>query len=362
MPNRISAFSLAIIVLISIFALSIRLQIFLKRTDLVGDEFCQYNRTNIYPLFPFWQNTREFDDVTTFPGHYLFLFPFIRTFASDALFLRTPTFIMQVLLFIFLYYVSKSFFKTIWGYIIAFIIVCFNATLIVHSLELRPYSSLPTLALVSFYYADVCVRQKTELNLFQKSIILMLYIFMALFYAYGIFIILLPIFYQFLTRTPGLSNKNNFKFLITLITISCLIWAWYIAGFIWLRYVSAEPTPLLGFNTFKYIQNPFVNFLGFMKGIFGNMMGRKELYFLFGGFIAMLFIPKTEKIKQIYFFMLLIVFPPLLSCLSSLLSHYDYVQRHFCWAMPFFAILIAWQWDSFIYNVIQRFFVKRNIQ
>ncbi len=349
--DRSLILKLSIVIAISIFALFIRIHSYIQQGKLIGDEAVQYSIGKL-SFYPVWRNDKTFDDVTSFPGHYLFLWPFINSYDANNFALRTPTIVMQILFFFILYFASKPLFKTCWGYFIVYAIVCFNENLLIHSLELRPYSSLPTLSLLSLYYSDILIRQKTKLNNFQKVLAIFLYIFICLFNAYGIFIILLPMIYHFLTtknwRTQDFKSYD-YRFLITLLAISCAIWGWYMLGF-FLGTYGEKKTFVRTMETFLFVPNPFHNLIDFLRTILGNLMGFKPFHFLFAGFLCSLFISRKESIQQMIFLIILIILPVSLTCLASWKAHYIFVPRHFSWAIPYFAILIAWQWDSFIYH------------
>jgi len=107
-------------------------------------------------------------------------------------------------------------------------------------------------------------------------------------------------------------------------------------------------------HTFQYIPNPLVNFVGFLKAIFGNLIGYKSLYFLLIIMLLSLILPHKNRNKQIGFFLLLIVIPITLNLLSSLIIGYWFIQRQFVWVMPFFAFLLGWSVDSLTSGTISR--------
>lgn len=348
---------LMIVVLISLVALFIRFDTFINRGGLLGDERTQYELVREIKFLPVWRNDIAFDDVTTFPGHYLFLYPFIKSIDIDSFAVRFPAIVMQFLFFVLFYLCCNTIFKTVWGFLIAFLIVSFNVTLINHAFELRPYSSLPTFALFSFYCSDLIIRQKIKLHWMWKILILILYMFMASFYAYAIFFILLPAVYQLISNKIYKLNDLqlfDYRFLFMTIIASLFVWGWYMTGFMLGSLTGRGHLAIVGLDTFQHIPNPFVDVLGFLKSIIGNLIGRKELYVLLMGFIYVYFMPKLERTKHVQFFVFLVLTPLVLMCLASVFAKYVFIQRHFIWVMPFFAIVIGWQWDYFFFKRAER--------
>ena len=98
-------------------------------------------------------------------GDYILIYPFFKIFSYNKWGLAIPHILATILGFWLLYLICKRYFKTIWGYLITFTIVCFNATLINHATEIRTYAVLPTLALACFYLAQKLIDQNINMNI-----------------------------------------------------------------------------------------------------------------------------------------------------------------------------------------------------
>ena len=356
-PKRQTIFILILISAISLVGIANRFFFYYQTEHPIGDETAQYSLTKNRGLLPVWRNDMKFDDVTPFPGHYLFLYPFIKNYDIHNFVIRTPPLTMQILVFILLFFACRPFYKTWLGFAVAYTIVALNTTLTIHAFELRPYSVLPTLALISFYYADLIIRQDVRLLITQKILCTFLYVFICAFYAYGIFIAILPILYQWIANQcwkPEVRRSFDCNFLGKLVLISFCVWGWYAGGMIW-KYIQRDSAMVLsGYNTFAYIPNPATDCIAFIKSVFGNLMGRKELYILLIGFGFIPFLERKERLQMIAFFIVLVVLPVGLSCLLSVTAHYAFLQRHFSWAIPFFAVFIGWLWDNFLIHRLSK--------
>src|SRR3989338_3912157 len=110
-------------------------------------------------------------------GDYVILYPFLKIFGPTRWALAVPHLAVTLVGFFLLYLIGRRYFQSIWGYAIAFSIMCFNRNLIFHASEVRPYAILPTIALLVFYctallfddYERLSARQKLWLGLDRKS-------------------------------------------------------------------------------------------------------------------------------------------------------------------------------------------------
>ena len=97
--------------------------------------------------------------------------------------------------------------------------------------------------------------------------------------------------------------------------------------------------------TFEYIPK---GVLSVLKGIFGNLTGPREFYPLLSGIIIVFLIPHKEWLKQLMFFILLIILPIGGVLLAAIHFNYWFIQRLFIWAIPLFIFFLGWVWDSII--------------
>ena len=119
----------------------------LATRELWGDELFEFYQFK-GPFMPFWFNDRyAMADHSAYPGEYLLNYPFVQMFGLNKWGIMVPHIILTILGFLLLYKLCQLYFKTTWGYVAAFALVCFHRELIFHSFEFRPYAVLPTLAL-----------------------------------------------------------------------------------------------------------------------------------------------------------------------------------------------------------------------
>jgi len=239
----------------------------------------------------------------------------------------------------------------VWGYIITFGVFCFNANLIFHATEIRPYAVLPTLALGSLYLSELLIN-RIDLSPKKKFFIGMFFILIICFQAYGIFIVFLSLVFVLLNkpRTRSFISilKSISKTLLPVFLIAIPFWLFCVFGPFHIRFEQIKR------NVFEFIPNPCNNITGFLKGVFGNLVGFKKLYFLLIALIFPFVFPYKGRLKQISFLVILIFLPILLILVSDLASGYWFLQRQFVWVMPYFAIFLGWSSDSFISYISEK--------
>lgn len=354
--------------LISAWALYLRWRCLAAR-DLWNDEVYQIGMMT-GPFKPFWQRL-VYGDFTCFPGDYLLNYPFLKILKLDQpgisfevlnhhrWGLAIPHIVATILGFYLLYLICRQYYKTLWGYIVAFGIVCFNQNLIFHSFEFRPYAVLPTLALASFYLSGVVIRQRDTLTILKKILIGIFFIAIIWFHAFGILIVGSGLLFYLLDELSRRSwrdvARSHFKFLGIIFIIALPVWIWYATGNP-LR-VSREIDFL--FDTFKFIPSPAVNPLGFLKAIVGNLMGEKKLYFLLVGLALGFILPHSDRRKQIMLSFAVILVPITALFLNDLIKEYMFLQRQFVWVMPLFAFFLGWCWDSLIIGIREKLYKSR---
>ena len=276
--------------------------------------------------------------------HFL-IYPFFKIFSFNKWGLAIPHILATILGFYLLYLICRLYFKTIWGYIITFSVVCFNSNLINHATEIRPYAVLPTLALASLYLSELLIN-RIDLSPIRKFFIGMFFILIICFQAYGVFIVFLSLVFVLLnkprTRSFASFFKSISKTMLFVFLIAMPFWIFCVFGPFHIRF------ELIKRNVFEFIPNPCNNITGFLKGIFGNLVGFKKLYFLLVSLIFPFVFPYKERVKQISFLVIMIFFPILLILISDLMSGYWFLQRQFVWVMPYFAIFLGWSCDSFV--------------
>jgi hypothetical protein len=337
----------------SIWGMILRVKRFTNR-ELWLDEINQIDFT-LEPFKPLWLRDNPTKDITSFPGDYLLTYPFVKLFGASKL-VAIPHAIVTMLGFYLLYLLCQRYFKTTFGYLISFVLFCFNGLLIWHALEIRPYAVLATSALACFYFAkDVIGKDDSnDRHILKKFLVGLLFITTILFHAFGLYIVFFVLVYHIINQLKEESlldiMRRNMKFIGTIATIAILPWIWFAAGIL-LR--SSE-----GFDVFEYVPNPFTDFYSFSGAIAGHLVAFRSLYFLLFGIFAAFIIPHQERFPQFNFFLTLIAFPILFILISAIIKDYWFIPRQYIWVIPLFCFFIGWCWDS----VIQSFSEKSLVQ
>ncbi len=280
-------------------------------------------------------------------GDIYLIYPFFKLFGYNKWGLAIPHIIATLLGFYFLYRICEIYFRTNFGYIIAFSIFCFNNTLIKYALEVRTYAVLPTLALSVFYFTYQLINEYKTMSKAKKIGIGLFLILAIWFHVHGLVMIFLTFLYLLVTKrrepTFRLLLLDMLKFFSIVLMIALPLWCFSVFG-------PHNPPHV---NPFLYFPNPLVNLMGFLKLVFCNLIGTKILYFLIVGLIIPFLARHESRYQQIGFFLILIVLPIELILLASVKNHYYFVQRHFIWVMPLFAFLLGWCWDSTVQHIRQ---------
>lgn len=330
------------VALICIYALYLRI-IHLCRHTLWLDE--------IYYLSPmkgafldFLKAIPKVEFCSYLSGDLFLFYPFFKIFSYNKWGLAIPCIIATILGFYVLYLICKRYFKSSWAYFITFGIVCFNATLINHATEIRTYAILPTLALAAFYLLQRIADSNFKLNIFKKISAIIFFILVIWFHVYGILMFVSCLLFLLLSKYAEKGFKIYFKdtifFTGVILFFAMPLWLYSIFG----PHVSYAQ---LNIDPFLYTPNPLHNIIGFLKAVFGNLIGFKKLYFLLLGAVIPFVFSYKDRYKQLLFLAFIIIFPISFIFLSDILQKYWFTQRQFIWIMPFFAFFLGWAWDSF---------------
>jgi len=342
------------IIAIAFFLWAMYLRIYLLATNppgASGDSVWQvsfFNGKN-----SFWDLLKDLpnaDHAGYLAGDFVLIYPFFKMFGNNQWGLAAPHLMAAILGFYFLYLICKKYCQTLFGYLIAFLITCFNYNLIFHSVEIRVYAVLPTLALMSLYFSLELAEKNVRMTLRQRIIAAIVFIGTIWFHAYGILIVCCTALFALLSMPRDkqfmVVFKEYFKFFAVVCIIAMPLWCYSVFGPHFS--MSREHSIARNIGTFDYIPNPMVSFNRFSRTIFGNLLGFKKVKFLVNGLILALLVPHKERWAQAGFFFLLIALPLQLLLMADLSKSYWFVQRQFTWVMPLFAILVAWCWDSLI--------------
>lgn len=336
-----------VVISLSIYALFLRLDK-LARCELWNDELNQLevmkgDFLHLIKLLP--SNERN----SYLNCDHFIIYPFFKIFSYNKWGLAIPHIIITIIGFYLLYLICKRYFKTIWGYIITFSIICFNATLIKHATEIRGYAVLPTIALASLYLSDIFINE-VNLSPLKKFFIGTFFLLAVCFHTYGIFIVFFCFAYVLLNKPANRNFSSILKGISKALIIAFLVvlpfWLFCVFGPLHVQYTATE-------GTFHFIPNPCNNIPGFLKGVFGNLIGFKKLYFLLIALIFPFVFPYKERLKQISFLFIMIFSPLALILTCDLIGKYWFLQRQFIWVMPYFAFFLGWSIDSFINYIFE---------
>lgn len=332
---------LLVIISLSIYALILRLDK-LARTEPWGDELNQLKVMKGGFLHLVKELPRNERHQYLNLDHFL-IYPFFKVFSFNKWGLAIPHILVTLLGFYLLYLIGKRYFKTIWGYIISFGVVCFNATLINHATEIRGYAVLPTLAMATLYLSEMLVNE-VDLSRIKRFFIGFFFLFTILFHAYGIFILFFCLVYVLWNKPIGQTFSSVFKriskIIIVVFSIGVPFWLFCVFGPQHVKYVAE--------NKYQFIPNPLNNIIGFLKGLFGNLVGFRKFYFLLVALAFPFIFPYKERMKQLSFLFIMIFSPLILIYITDMIGEYWFIQRQFIWVMPYFAIFLGWSCDSLI--------------
>ncbi len=321
----------------------------LANRELWNDEIYQIQKT-LGPFKPIW--CREiYGDFTCFPGDYLLTYPFVQMSGYDHKWISAiPHIFVTILGFYLLYRLCKKYFTTVFGYVITFFIYAFNANLVYHAFELRPYAVLPVMTISAFLLIGILFERHEKLSRLQKFLTGLALVGLMLFHMYGVLIVgLLALWFLLAGVHDSLGRRRlvgPLKLLILSGLLALPVWLWYSSCDPY--HLSRENLLASGRYVFDFIPNPMENLIGFLKGVFGNLMGDKKLYVFLLSLIVAPFIPYPQRFRQLGFFLILIVLPIEFLLLADVLKAYWFIPRQFVWVMPLLAFLLGWQWDALI--------------
>jgi hypothetical protein len=321
----------------------------LSRHELWADEYYQLAVMN----GSFWDMLRaipKHEYGSYLSGDLYLTYPFFKIFGFNKWGLAIPHIVMIIIGFYFLYRICQRNFKTSLGYLIAFSVFCFNATMIWHATEIRWYAVLPALAVISFYYADILVNEYDVLTRRKKILIGGLFTLISWFYLYGAFMPYLSMaFFLFSKPRDGsfkIIFRKIFKFMLVVSVVIAPLWLVSVLG------VHFQAGAHLNINSFEFIPNPLVDLVGFLKAVLGNLVGDKRLYFLLLGLFFPFFMRNKVGQRQIAFLLMMVFLPITVLFVVDVCSFYYFIQRQFIWVMPFFAFFLGWSWESlFLYGL-----------
>jgi len=335
---------LFVVIPLTLFGLFVRIK-WRYNKDLWTDEIYQIGPMNL-GFWEFFEQLPRHDFAGYINLDHFIIYFFYQIFGDNKMGLAVPHLGFTIVSFVLLFLICKSIFRSIWGTLITFSIFAFNHNLVIHSLEIRPYSGLIVIGLMIFYLLYKLMEKKFVMTNKERWGIGFLFLLSILFHVYGVTILFyITLFYLLLhcrdeSFTAILKNMIPFYLIVGLIAFP--VWYDSIFG----EHAKLVMSPQV---VFAYIPNPFEDLIGFLKGIFCNLIGYKKFYILFGGLILSFLLPHGNRNKQIGFFLILVLLPITVILITDLQKHYSFIQRQFIWIMPLFAVLLGWAWESVYY-------------
>lgn len=329
--------------MICAYALYRRIMILYQHT-LWADELCQLRQMQ-GTFLELLRGLPNNDFCSYLSGDHYLIYPFFKIFSFNKWGLAIPHIIITIVGFYILYLICKRYFKSAWAYFITFSIVCFNATLTAHATEIRPYAVLPTLALAVFYLFEKIADLNFQLSLPKRIAATIFFILVIWFHVYGIIMFLgcflFTIFSKYREQYFTVYLKHALFFIFFVLFFALPLWFYSVFG-------PHLGVPVQVVKTFEFIPNPLHDIIGFLKGIFCNLIGFNKLYLFFLGiFIPFIFSYKNRH-KQLLLLFFVILLPISFIFIFDLARKYWFLQRQFIWTMPLFAFFIGWAWDSLI--------------
>ena len=327
------------VTIICLYALFLRIKHLYGHLILWDDErfqLSQMQRTFLELL----KSLQKCDCASLLEGDHYLIYPFFKIFSYNKLGLAMPHIVITIIGFYLLYLICKRYFKSVWAYLITFSIVCFNATLINHATEIRPYAVLPTLALGVFYLFQRIADLNFKLSILKRITAGIFFILVIWFHVYGILIFtgcfLFTLLDKYKEKDFKIYFRNMISFTAIILCFAMPFWLYCILG----------PRLRVNLNVFELIPNPFYDITGFLKAIFCNLIGAKKLYFLSIGMIIPFVFSYEKRYRQLLFLFCNVIMPIVFIFIFDILGKNYFLQRQFIWVMPLFAFFLGWAWDS----------------
>lgn len=285
------------------------------------------------------------------PGHYLLTLPLQKFFPFNKYILGLPGLISHILVFLFipkiistLKIINKE--KLFVSGIVARFLFAIDPTLTFQAMEVRPYSVLPLLWLVSFFIVVKLFRLDrqsfTARKLFTNIIRWLPILFLVFNWHFSALIMFLSIYIYMLLKeriTISSFTLGKYSSIIILVSIFASLPVWSYFG----KSISA-----FEFNTVATIPVTIMQIYSIDKGFPKGIIWQNWLYFfllLIMLFIIVLelrkfFIRKSEFYSYNYFFKInifLVIIPILVIFILDFVNRYGFWYRQFVWVMlPFY--------------------------
>jgi 4-amino-4-deoxy-L-arabinose transferase-like glycosyltransferase len=359
-----------IVLVISLWALYLRIHQ-LAHSEIDGDALWQVGFIQgMSSFFELLKNLPKADHAGYLAGDFILIYPFFKIFGWNKWALAFPHLVITFVGFYFLYLLAREHFKTTWAYVISFLIFSLNSNLISHSVEIRAYAVMPTLALMALYFALKVFKKNVNMSLREKLWAGLAFVCIIWFHLYGILMVFCAGVYALLAHCRDERRRTVLwyavKFFLCVLLIAMPLWCYSI---FFAQTVNVKAMSIgREIQTFEYIPNPLMDSVGFARAIFGNLMGFKAVYllglkikikWLVNGILLALLIPQKDRSKQLGFFLVMIVLPLQLLFLADLFNRYWFIQRQFVWVMAWYAFFLGWCWDSIITATVEWVKIKR---
>lgn len=269
------------------------------------------------------------------PGDYVLTWPFAQI-STDKWILAIPHFFCMIGLYLVFIFLAKEKVRNLFFFALALYFLSVNKTLAYHALELRPYASIPLLALLTFTVTRSAI-EKPNLSRSQIVGYIVLFALVLSYHLYGIFMLGGSLMYHIVYSRKENSLKTALVRSLMWCSGACLL-----TFPVW-NHIISKPTPLHEGATFEFIQGPWYIKA---KSVIALLTGTPRIYpFLIP--VALSFLPGcADRMKRAWFIVWLTVLPILAILYLDVQSNYYFVQRQFVWCMPFWALWMAWSMEA----------------
>jgi hypothetical protein len=281
-----------------------------------------------------------------YPGDYLLTLPFF-LLSENKWVVSIPHYATMLLTFLFFYKIWTEMPYGRVGFIAALACLTFNKHQIFHALELRPYGTLSTLALFSFWLLlglRSALRTKTIPSVYRWMAVVAGVWFVCVFHAYGVLMVSGATLLFLLTWRPFPRLQALGHYLAPIVTGGLLALPIYL-------YFMVPALRPMGEDTFAFIAPPPWG----LKSVVLILVGSRWFYWLLPVAFVSLFL-KESRWERLALCGALVAFPLVIILLGDLRVHYWFVQRQFIWTAPFFAMFLGWN----LQVVLNAFYQRRS--
>jgi hypothetical protein len=277
------------------------------------------------------------------PGDYLLTKPFA-SLPFSLWRLSFPHICMLGLALYFLYRICNNEFRTWLGPLAVFTLFTFNRNLIFHALELRPYASLPTLALALYWFSKKAV-QNNQWTMGQQIGWGTLWALAIVFHSYGLMMSALILGYHLLFSRRDQTLGGTIRSLFFPTVLATLL-----VAPIWIYYAGPSVQIYHKYDTFELSHSGFRAVFSCIFGNLGDINLRwawmAQLLIVAAGAL----VPDKQRAARVGFLILCVILPIALILFIDYRQHYWFLPRQFVWVMPLWGILVGQSLESIYFR------------